>query len=59
MGTYGLTWTLAQVVAPGLGMCLFSASPMAFWIVGGGLGVAAALIAFQGRASAAPVMQGA
>jgi MFS family permease len=59
MGTYGLTWTLAQVVAPGLGMGLFFASPPAFWVVGGGLGIAAALVAFQGRTSAAPAAQGA
>jgi MFS family permease len=49
MGTYGLTWTLAQVVAPGLGMCLFTASPLLFWLVGGGLGVASAITAFRGR----------
>jgi MFS family permease len=59
MGTYGLTWTLAQVVGPGLGMSLFAASPMAFWIVGGGLGVAAALVAIQGRSARSPVLQGA
>jgi MFS family permease len=59
MGTYGLTWTLAQVVGPGLGMGLFSASPPAFWLVGGGLGIASALIAYQGRGAPAPVMQGA
>ena len=59
MGTYGLTWTLAQVFAPGLGMCLFSSSPPSFWIVGGCLGVAAAVVAFQGRMSPAPVLQGA
>jgi MFS family permease len=57
MGTYGLTWTLAQVVAPGLGMGLFSASPPLFWLAGGGLGIASALIAFQGRTSDAPAMR--
>jgi MFS family permease len=59
MGTYGLTWTLAQVVGPGLGMGLFSASPPAFWLAGGILGIASALIAFQGRSSPAPATQGA
>jgi MFS family permease len=59
MGTYGLTWTTAQVFAPGLGMCLFSASPMAFWVLGGALGVSAAIVAFQGRTSAAQAVQGA
>ncbi|HEY4989316.1 MAG TPA: MFS transporter [Opitutaceae bacterium] len=54
MGTYGLTWTVAQVVGPGLGMGLYASSPGVFWAVGGGLGMASALIAFQGRASACP-----
>jgi MFS family permease len=59
MGTYGLTWTLAQVVGPGLGMSLFSSSPASFWLVGGGLGIASAIIAFNGRTPAAPAVQGA
>jgi MFS family permease len=59
MGTYGLTWTLAQVVGPGLGMSLFSSSPIAFWVAGGSLGLAASLIAFQGRAARIPVLRGA
>jgi MFS family permease len=63
MGTYGLTWTLAQVVAPAMGMRLFAASPAAFWISGGVLGVASAMIAlewrarFQGTAKACPVAE--
>jgi MFS family permease len=57
MGTYGLTWTTAQVMGPGLGMGLFSANPTAFWLVGGGLGIASAIIAFQGRSVAYPVPQ--
>jgi MFS family permease len=54
MGTYGLTWTVAQVMGPGLGMGLFVASPPTFWLVGGGLGIASALIAYSGRASFGP-----
>jgi MFS family permease len=47
MGTYGLTWTLAQVVGPALGMDLFGYNPAAFWLVSGGLGVISAWIAFD------------
>jgi MFS family permease len=54
MGTYGLTWTVAQVIGPGLGMGLFAASPPAFWLVGGGLGIVSALIAFEGRTRVVP-----
>ncbi len=53
MGTYGLTWTLAQVVGPGLGMGLYSASPAAFWLAGGALGIVSAVVAFKGRAAPA------
>jgi MFS family permease len=59
MGTYGLTWTLAQVVGPGLGMWLFAASPVALWIVGGALGVVSALIALGRRVPGAALAQGA
>jgi MFS family permease len=59
MGTYGLTWTLAQVVGPGLGMALFTASPTAFWAAGGALGVASAAIAYRGRTARIPALQGA
>jgi predicted MFS family arabinose efflux permease len=51
MGTYGLTWTVAQVIGPGLGMGLFATSPSTFWLVGGGLGIASAFIAYRGRTS--------
>ena len=59
MGTYGLTWTLAQVVGPGMGMSLFSSSPASFWLVGAALGFASAIIAFNGRGAEAPAVQGA
>jgi MFS family permease len=60
MGTYGLTWTLAQVFGPGLGMSLFASSPSAFWLLSGAIGIASALMAFRGRrqgsAAVAPSM---
>ena len=59
MGAYGLTWTLAQVIGPGLGMGLFAASPTVFWVVSGGLGVVAAAIAYGGRTLVAPPAAGA
>jgi MFS family permease len=54
MGAYGLTWTVAQVFGPGLGMALFASSPPSFWIVGGAVGIASSMIAFDGRAALAP-----
>lgn len=59
MGTYGLTWTTAQVLGPALGMALFSANATAFWLAGGALGLASAVIAYQGRVSPVPAVQGA
>ena len=58
MGAYGLTWTVAQVVGPGLGMRLFAAGPAAFWIAGGILGLAGASVAVAGpRPSAATAQE--
>ncbi len=58
MGTYGLTWTLAQVLGPGIGMRFFAFYPAGFWLTGGALGVAAALIVLpQWRSNAAPVQR--
>jgi MFS family permease len=54
MGTYGLTWTLAQVIGPGLGLALFAATPAGFWLIGGIIGVISAAVAFTGRRAAAP-----
>ena len=59
MGTYGLTWTLAQVVGPGLGMWLLVLSPGALWLAGGGLAVAGALITLGRQPSTEAVAQGA
>jgi MFS family permease len=54
MGSYGLTWTLAQVVGPALGMSLFGSSPSGFWLVSALVGVASAAIAFEGRGPPVP-----
>jgi MFS family permease len=44
MGTYGMTWSLAFVCGPSLGMLLFAKSPLALWIACGVLGLLAAAI---------------
>jgi MFS family permease len=44
MGTYGLTWSLAFVFGPSLGLLLFSYSPQALWLSCGALGVLSACI---------------
>jgi MFS family permease len=44
MGTWGLTWSLAFVFGPSLGMMLFASSPAALWVSCGLLGVVAAWI---------------
>jgi len=56
MGTYGLTWTVAQVIGPGLGMSLFTAHPTVFWVVSGAIGLVSAVIAYDGRAVSAPAL---
>jgi MFS family permease len=50
MGTYGLTWTLAQVVGPGMGMWLFSNYLTWYWITAAVIGVASAVIVLGPRA---------
>jgi hypothetical protein len=42
MGTYGLTWSLAFIAGPSLGMLLFSVSPLTLWGACGLLGLLAA-----------------
>jgi MFS family permease len=42
MGTWGLTWSLAFVFGPSLGMMLFSSSPTTLWVTCGLLGMLAA-----------------
>lgn len=56
MGTYGLTWTVAQVIGPGLGMSLLGYNASAFWLVFAAIGLASALVAFEGRGPPAPAL---
>jgi MFS family permease len=42
LGTYGLTWSLAFVCGPSLGLLVFSASPVTLWLSCGILGLVAA-----------------
>jgi MFS family permease len=49
MGTYGLTWALAFVWGPSLGMALFGASPVALWSLCGLLGILAAAVILNNR----------
>lgn len=44
MGVYGLTWTVALIVGPGMGMTLLAAGPVFLWAVCAGLGVLAAAL---------------
>jgi MFS family permease len=53
MGVYGLTWTLALMVGPALGMQLLSLGHSVLWLTCGALGLSASLIvARAGRPSA-------
>ncbi len=52
MGTYGLTWTVAQVIGPSLGMRLLAAAPSGWWLAGGMLGGLSALLALGGAGPA-------
>lgn len=44
MGVSGLTWAMALILGPGLGMKLFTANPTAYWIVSAALGLFAAMV---------------
>ena len=44
MGTYGLTWSLAFVCGPSLGLLLFSINPLALWLLCGVFGIISATI---------------
>jgi MFS family permease len=44
MGMFGLTWALALVAGPSLGMMAYARSPMLLWLGCGGLGLLAAFI---------------
>jgi predicted MFS family arabinose efflux permease len=54
MGTYGLTWSLAFVYGPSLGMLLFSVSRTGLWTACGALGLLASgiILSDEGRRSA-------
>ena len=47
MGVFGLTWTVALVVGPALGMSLLAAGPSILWLACAGLGVLAATFALS------------
>ena len=47
MGVYGLTWTVALVVGPALGMSLLAAGPSFLWLACGALGILAAALALS------------
>ncbi|MEY2428529.1 MAG: hypothetical protein QOJ40_1414 [Verrucomicrobiota bacterium] len=53
MGTYGMTWSLAFVCGPSLGMLLFAKSPLALWLACGVLGLLAAAIILSGSRAGA------
>ena len=55
MGLYGLTWSLAFVCGPGLGLWLFSANPVMLWCLCGLLGILAAAIISMGTDRAAEI----
>ncbi len=52
MGTYGMTWSVAFIAGPSLGMLLFSVSPLALWGACGLLGILAAGIILAGHSGA-------
>jgi MFS family permease len=51
MGTYGLTWTVAQVFGPGIGMWLFSAGNTWYWMTATAIGVTSAILVLEPRAN--------
>jgi MFS family permease len=59
MGAYGLTWTVAQVLAPGLGMRLFAADATLYWVMCGALGLASAAVLLGWAPSRGPAAEGA
>jgi MFS family permease len=44
MGVSGLTWALALITGPALGLRLFASAPAVYWVACAGLGVLAALV---------------
>ncbi|MFY9924935.1 MAG: MFS transporter [Opitutaceae bacterium] len=54
MGAYGMTWTLALVVGPALGMSLLAEGPTVLWLACAALGALAAALALSSPATRAP-----
>jgi MFS family permease len=44
MGVSGVTWAMALILGPASGLKLFAWSPIAYWIICGGVGVFAAAV---------------
>lgn len=57
LGASGLTWAMALIVGPGVGMKLYAFSTAIYWVACGGLGVLAAAI-ILGRPKSQPVSEG-
>lgn len=53
MGVSGLTWAMALIIGPGVGMKLFTVNPTAYWVVCAALGLFAAVV-ISGSANARP-----
>jgi len=49
LGVYGLTWTVALMVGPALGMQLLALGPPVLWLACGAMGTGAAVFALRAR----------
>jgi len=56
MGVSGLTWAMALIIGPGVGMKVFTVNPTAYWIACAALGLFAAAV-ISGSAKRAPGQQ--
>ncbi len=57
LGVNGLTWAMALIIGPGLGMKLFALGPAVLWLACGSLGALAAIIILISiKAKSAPVI---
>jgi len=55
MGLYGMTWSVAFVLGPTLGMAMFDYSPAGLWYACGLLGLVAAGIILRRHRTSAPL----